>query len=131
MTRCRTVTVVVAVILSLAIGLGAGLSLGQRSMLTAADTELRNIQAMLVFNRILEGRQLQALMSRGCVSQAGDQISFHLDKDMELLSHHANLGLDAQARQYISDRDPAMLQSLKGFKSRYGKVWTEKACQPS
>jgi len=131
MRSIRLTVVAVVAILSIAVAFAVGLSLGQRSMLAASDKELRNVQAMLVFNRILDERRLQALMSRGCVSQAADEISFNLDKDMELLSHYIGEGLDAQTQKYISDRDSTLLKELQTFKSKYGDAWAEKACQSS
>jgi hypothetical protein len=113
---------------SVLIALGAGWTLGRHSVRVAVPQDLRSIQAMLAFNRIDEERRLARLIERGCISQAKEEIDFSNDKDLELLSHYAQEGITAHAEKYISDRDPRLLGELRSYKSKYGNVRAEKAC---
>ena len=124
------IATVVVVLVVIAIGFALGWAMGERRMAMSTADDLKNVQAMLVFNRILDERRLQGLVSSGCANQAADELDYTLDKDTELLSHYVSEGIDAQTQKYISDRDHNLLNAVRTFKSKYGDSWVEKACQP-
>ena len=99
-------------------------------MLTVMRDQLNSVQGMTAFNRIMDNQKLQTLLSRGCITQASYSLDVAQDEDMEILSRFVTHDqLDAQAVQYISDRDPKLLGKLKTFKSKYGNSWAEPECK--
>ena len=47
---------------------------------------------------------------------------------MVLLAHYVQEGITAHAQKYINDRDPQLLDKLRSYKTKYGDVRAEKAC---
>ena len=68
------------------------------------------------------------MLSKGCVSQTEETLAFSLDQDTALLAEFFRGELDPASIKYVSDRDPQLVKSLATFKSKYGNVWVEKAC---
>jgi hypothetical protein len=101
----RIVAMLLAVAAALAIGFVAGNSVGQRAMLRALSVQLDDVQTMLTFNRLLEERDLQALLSKHCLEQVATKVDIRIDQDMELLSEFFRGKLSPSTRKYVSDRD--------------------------
>jgi hypothetical protein len=106
-----------------------GDSVGQRAMLKGMNVQLDSTQASLAFNRLLDERHWNDLLAKGCVAQAKQALDVAIDKDTELLAGFFKDGLDVAAMKYISDRDPALVEQLKTFKSKYGQSWSEDECK--
>lgn len=110
------------VILWLGTFFGASLSRHQ------AEIAIDDVQASLAFNRVLEGRKLNSLLSRGCAAAAAKQVDILLDQDTKLLASLYNGKLSPSTIKYIEVRDSTFLPSLATFKSKYGEIWREPDC---
>ena len=123
-----TVAVIVytaSVIASLLIGA----NIGERKAMTHASIGVNDIQADLLFNRVLDERKMQSMLSKGCVSEATLELDINEDQDMKLLAKFFSGELTTQARRYISDRDPGLAKTLTTFESKYGDSWVEVSCK--
>ena len=124
----KTEYVVLGSVVAIVIAFAVGESLGQRSMISGMSVQLDGTQAMLAFNRIDDERQLQTLLSKGCVAQAQSQLDYYEGRDTKLLSEFFKGKLDPETIKYVSDRDPKLMASLNTFKSKYGTRWDEPDC---
>jgi len=125
----NTVWVYLLVVIALIVVFAVGNSVGQRTMLSALTTQLNGVQAMLTFNHLLEDREMQSLLARGCVQQAALRIDIANDKDMESLSGFFRRKLDPSARAYVLQRDPGLIDDMKTFTSKYGSSWSVPECK--
>jgi hypothetical protein len=128
MTR-RNIYLVLAAAIIAALSVAIGESLGQRSMLKQAGIQLDGVQAMLLFDRIVEERKLKSLLAHGCATEAMTAIDHNENSDLKLLAEFANGKLDQSAVTYISNRDANILNELKTFKSKFGNTWPEPECK--
>ena len=117
-----------AAVLYTAIIFWFGIALGMRSSLHQMATEIDNTQAMLAFNRLLDGRKLALLLSKGCVAAAAEKTNIGMDQDTKLLASLFKGKLSPWVTKYIDDRDPTLLSNLDKFKSKYGDSWAEPDC---
>jgi hypothetical protein len=117
----------IVIIATLAFAIGE--SLGQRSMLKQAGVQLDGVQAMLLFDRIVEERKIKSLLAHGCATEAMTAIDHDENSDMKLLAEFANEKLEQSTITYIANRDPNLLKELKTFKSKYGNTWPEPECK--
>jgi hypothetical protein len=124
----RRITILLVLGAALAIAFVAGDSVGQRELLRAFNVQLDDVQAMLTFNRLLEERDLQAMLSKHRLEQAGLTVDIRIDKDMELLQEFFGGKLSPSTREYVSKRDASLEKSLTTFQSKYGRRWTVPAC---
>lgn len=106
------------------LGIGVGVKYGSSQL----AIELNSTQAMLAFNRILDERKLNLLLSKGCVTEALTKTDIAIDQDTKLIASLFKEKLSPWVSKYVSDRDPNFLNSLDGFKSKYGDSWTETEC---
>lgn len=121
--------VVIGSVVAIVVAFAVGESLGQHSMIAGMSVQLDGTQAMLAFNRLDDERQLQTLLSKGCVTQAQSQLDYYEDRDTKLLSEFFKGKLDPETRKYVSDRDSKLAESLSSFRSKYGDRWDEPACK--
>ncbi len=105
-----------------------GIGIGMRSNLHQTAIELDNTQAMLAFNRLLEERKLELLLSKGCVTAAVEKTNIAIDQDTKLLASLFKGKLSPWITKYVDDRDPNLLKTLDTFKSKYGDSWREPEC---
>lgn len=112
-----------------AIAFAIGESMGQRSMLKGMSVQLDSVQTTLAFNRLLDERHWKDLLAKGCTAQVAKALDVAEDKDMELLAEFFNGKLDASAIKYVTDRDSALAEQLKSYKSKYGRSWSEEECK--
>lgn len=115
---------VVYTLIVLWLGIGFGTRLSRDQVAIAID----DIQASLAFNRLLEGRKLASLLSRGCAGAAATEIDIVMDQDTKLLASLYKGKLSSSTIEYIETRDPNLLKTLDKFKSKYGEVWKEPEC---
>ena len=127
-SKSRVLFWVVVFAVAIAASFAAGECTGQRSMLRRASVELDGTQAMLAFNRIHDELRLSSLLSRGCIAAAARALDISQDQNKVVLADFLNGTLSPSDRKYMSDRDPNMVRDLKAFKSKYGRTWTEPAC---
>ena len=106
-----------------------GMVIGTRLGSGKLENELNSTQAMLAFNRVLDERKLELLLSKGCVTQALAKTDIAIDQNTKLLATLFKGRLSPWVSKYISDRDPNFLSTLDGFRSKYGDSWTEKECR--
>lgn len=125
----KATVAVIVYIASVIASLLIGANIGQRKAMAHASVEVNGIQADLLFNRILDERKMQSILSRGCVTETQRELDINEDQDMELLAKFFSGELTSQARKYISDREPGLAKALGTFKSKYGDSWVEISCK--
>ena len=118
---------VVAVILFLLAAYGSFV-LGLKTGRHQAARVIYSTQAMLWFNHLLQFREIEMNLSRGCSAEALEATRIAIDQEMHLLSDFHKDGRDRSLDKYISDRDPRLLGQLETFKSKYGGTWTQPQC---
>ena len=123
----RTLISITAVILLLGVAIGSFV-LGQKSQRKWFAAELDAAQAALWFNHLLQFRDIESNLTKGCPTEALEKTRISIDQEMRLLSEFINEHDDTSLNKYISDRDPALIGKLKNFKSKYGYSWTEPQC---
>src|SRR5258708_39282514 len=112
------------------IGLGAvlytvavfwfGIVVSTRINLHQTAIEIDNTQAILAFNRLLEGRRLELLLSKGCLEAAKEKVDIRIDQDTRLLASLIKGELSPRVAKYIDDRDSHLLETLDKYTSKYG-----------
>ena len=102
---------------------GVGVILGQRLLMRKAGVQVRGVQAVLLFDRIVEERTLKSLLTRGCVTEAIGEISNRELADRKTLSQFAYEKLDRDTIAYINKRDPNILNELDSPTGSYTNTW--------
>ena len=101
---------VTALMIVLAVALfGVGVIVGQRLMFRAFSSQLRGVQATLLFDRIVQEREIKSLLARGCVTQATGEISNNELADRKTLAGFVHEKLDQDTIAYINKRDANIL----------------------
>jgi hypothetical protein len=119
----RNWTITVAT-LSLAIVLFVGgVILGQRLMFRAFAVQVRGVQAMLLFNRIVQEREIKTLLERGCANVAIGEISNNELADRKTLSDLVHEKLDRDTTAYINKRDSNILNELDSPAGSFVNTW--------
>ncbi len=83
---------------------------------------------MLWFNHLLQFREIEADLSKGCSPEALEKSRIAIDGELELLSKFHKEYPNSPLNKYISDRDPKLLSQLEDYKSKYGNSWTVPQC---
>lgn len=126
----KILLIVIGYVVAAGILLVIGLYVGERWTIVALSHELDGTQAMLTFNRLIDERRVQSLLSEGCTHAAQKQIDIDEDKGTELLAEIFNdRKLPTWTRKYVSDRDPNLVSTLATFKSKYGSTWEQPDCK--
>jgi hypothetical protein len=123
----RNLTITVLTVLLATVLLGGGVILGQRLMFGRFGVQLRGIQATLLFDRIVQEREIKALLARGCISEAIGKISNNELEDRETLSHFVHEKLDRDTIAYINKRDSNILSELDSPTGTFTNTWPD--CQ--
>jgi hypothetical protein len=113
-----TLTILLAVVL-----FGGGVILGQRLMFGRFGVQLRGVQAELLFDRIVQEREIRALLARGCATEAIGEISNHELADRKTLSDFVHEKLDGDTIAYISKRDLNILNELDSPEGSFTNTW--------
>jgi hypothetical protein len=111
MTKRNWTTVALAGLLAIVL-LGVGVFLGRQQIFRAFSIQLRAVQATLLFDRIVQEREMKSLLMRGCVAEALGAISNNELADRKTLSGFLHEKLDRDTIAYISKRDPNILNEL-------------------
>ena len=106
-----------------------GIGIGTRMNVNRTAVEVDNTQAMLTFNRLIEGRRLELLLSKGCLDAAREKVEIRMDQDTKLLASLFKGTLSPWVAKYVDDRDPKLLGTLDKFRSKYGDSWAEPDCE--
>lgn len=112
------VTLLVAIVLFV-----GGVILGQRLVFRAFAVQLRGVQAKLLFDRIVQERQVKALLARDCVNVAIGEISNSELTDRKTLAAFVNEKLDRDTLAYITKRDPHILNELDSPAGSFTNTW--------
>ena len=115
---------------SIAVAYALGWRMGERKAFAQSQILMNGAQADLLFNRIVDEREMVSMLSKGCIPQTRRHLSIDVDQDTALLAEFYRGPLDPQSVSYIVEHDPGLLKSLATFKSKYGKSWMEAACAP-
>jgi hypothetical protein len=102
---------------------GVGVKLGQGRSLSAFSVQLHDIQAALLFDRIVQERGIKSLLTRGCVTQAIGEISNNELADRKRLADFVHEELDRDTLAYINKRDSNILNELDSFTGSFTNTW--------
>lgn len=106
-----------------------GFAMGTRYNLRQFATGLDDTQVMLAFNRLLDERNVESLLARGCTTAALEKTRISIDQDLKVLATFSNENrLSPGITKYIDARDPTLLNTLGNFQSKYGNSWIEPEC---
>jgi hypothetical protein len=119
----RNWTITVLTMLLAIVLFGGGVILGQRLMFRAFAVQLRGVQATLLFDRIVQEREVKALLARGCVTQAVGEISNNELADRKTLSDFVREKLDRDTIAYINKRDSKILSELDSPTGSFTNTW--------
>jgi hypothetical protein len=93
------------------------------------DKALYSTQAMLWFNHLLQFREIEDNLTKGCSQAALEATQIAIDQEMRLLSEFHRESGDSSIDKYISDRDPKLLSHLETFKPKYVGTWAQPKCE--
>jgi hypothetical protein len=124
----KKVVLVVAWLVSLIVAAGAASSFALKHQLSGFNADLQETQAQLWFNHLLQFREIESDLSKGCSSEALERTRIAIDYELHLLSEFHKDYPSSSLNKYISDRDPKLLGQLESFKSKYGNSWTVPQC---
>jgi len=119
----RNLTITVATVLLASVLFGVGVILGQRLMFRAFAIQLRGVQATMLFDRIVQEREIKTLLARGCVNVAIGEISNNELADRKTLSAFVNEKLDRDTIAYINKRDSNILSELDSPTGSFTNSW--------
>jgi hypothetical protein len=119
----RNWTITVATLLLAIVLFGGGVILGQRLKFRAFAVQLRGVQATLLFDRIVQEREIKTLLARGCVNVAIGEISNDELADRKTLSAFVHEKLDRDTIAYINKRDSNILSELDSPTSSFTNTW--------
>jgi hypothetical protein len=98
-----------------------GYVLGAKIEQTKSARALNEAQATLWFNHLLQFREIETDLAKGCSGAALEAAQIAIDQEMGLLAgFHRDHEGPSLANKYISDRDPQLLSQLESFKRKYG-----------
>jgi hypothetical protein len=122
MTKRNWTMTTLAVVLAIVL-FGIGVILGQRRSFGAFSLQLRGIQATLLFDRIVQERELKSLLARGCLTEAIGEISNNELADRKTLSEFVREKLDRDTIAYINRRDSNILNELDSPAGQFANTW--------
>lgn len=115
-------------LISLVLVAGLAANFALKGQWKAFGFELDKTQAELSFNHMVRYRELESDLSKGCYSIALEKAKISKDRELVLLASFLKDHPNTSLSQYISDRDPALIEQLRTFKSAYGNTWKEQQC---
>ncbi len=124
----KKLALIVVWLVSLVLVAGVASSSAMKNQLSGFNAELQETQAMLWFNHLLQFREIEADLSKGCSPEALEKSRIAIDGELELLSKFHKEYPNSPLNKYISDRDPKLLSQLEDYKSKYGNSWTVPQC---
>ncbi len=113
---------------SLVLVAGLAANLAMKNQWAAFEVELNKNQAMLAFNHMGRYGELESDLAKGCYSEALEKAKISKDQELSLLASFLKDHPSTWLSKYVSDRDPALIEQLKTFKSSYGSSWKEPQC---
>jgi hypothetical protein len=122
MTKRNWTMTALAVVLAIVL-FGIGVILGQRRSIGAFSLQLHGIQATLLFDRIVQERELKSLLARGCLTEAIGEISNNELADRKTLSEFVREKLDRDTIAYINRRDSNILNELDSPAGQFANTW--------
>ena len=125
----KKLALVALYVLSVVASFALGAHLALRNSWSAFNDHLQEAQAMLWFNHLLQFREIESDLTKGCKDEALEKARIAVDGEMKLLSSFHQESPRSPLNKYISDRDPKLLDELGSFKSRYGNSWTVPQCR--
>lgn len=125
----KKVALAILVLVSLLAAFAAGGHLARRHMTAGLEEALYETQAMLWFNHLGDYRKIESDLLKGCQAEALEKTRIAIDMEMRLLSEFHAKYPRSRLNEYISDRDPKLLEQLETFKSKYGNSWTVPKCE--
>jgi|SRR5271169_1966877 len=125
----KKLSLVALYVVSIILSAGIASHYAIKGQWSAVGQELDNTQAMLWFNHLLEFRDIDAYLSKGCSDAALEKTRQSIDEEMHLLSEFHKKHGNSSLNKYISDRDPKLLAQLETFKSKYGDYLTVPECR--
>jgi hypothetical protein len=102
---------------------GVGVIVGQRLMSRALSTQLRGVQATLLFDRIVQEREIKSLLARGCIPEAIGEVSNNELADRKTLADFVRRKPDRDTLAYINTRDANILNELESPPGSFANTW--------
>jgi hypothetical protein len=99
-----------------------------KGQLLALGFELDKMQSMLAFNHMQTYRELETDLANGCYEEALLKAKISKERELSLIKSFNDRQPDPSFSKYISDREPALLDQLKSFKSTYEERWPWPKC---
>ena len=115
-------------LMSLVLAAGLAANFAMKGQWKAFGFELDKTQAELSFNHMDRYRELESDLSKGCYSIALEKARISKDQELKLLASFLKDHPNTSVSKYDSDRDPALIEQLKTFKSAYGNTWAWPRC---
>ena len=125
----KKIVLIVAWLVSLVLAAGVASSFALKHQMSGINAELQKTQAMLWFNHLLQFREIESDLSKGCLPEGLEKTRIAIDYELHLLSEFHKEYPDSSLNKYISDRDPKLLGQLESYKSKYGNSWTVPQCK--
>jgi hypothetical protein len=128
MTQRNIVTIACVAVAIAALSFVVGESHGQRSIVRSLRIQIDDAQAMLLVDRIVEERRIKSLLARGCANKAIGEITNNENADLRTLSKFVDGSLDKPTIEYITNRNPRLLEELKALDGKYVNTWSAVDC---
>ena len=125
----KKLALVALYVLSVIASFALGAHLAMRNTWAAFNDPLQEAQAMLWFNHLLQFREIESDLTKGCKDEALEKTRIAVDGEMTSLSSFHQEYPHSPLNKYILDRDPKLLDELANFKSKYGNSWTVPQCK--
>jgi hypothetical protein len=103
-------------------------NLAKKNQWAAFEVELNKAQAMLAFNHMERYGELESDLTKGCYSEALEKAKISKDLELSLLASFLKDHPSTWLSKYVSERNPALIEQLKTFKSISGSSWKESHC---
>jgi hypothetical protein len=124
----KKLALVVFWLVSLVLVAGVASRSAMKDQLAGFNVGLQETQAMLWFNHLIQFREIESDLSKGCSPEALEKSRIAIDGELRLLSEFHKEYPNSSLNKYISDRDPKLLSQLESYKSKYGNSWTVPQC---
>ena len=90
--------------------------------------EFERAQASLSFGQLTTLRKIKSDFSNKCEQQVLERLTHAIDEEKMLIAEYIQSTDDEKLQEYISLRDPELLESLVSYRIDWDKKWTIAGC---
>lgn len=105
-----------------------GFWLGAKTEHEGVAEQYDAMQGMLMFNHLVQFRELESDLSGNCADVALQRVRRAIDNELYDLASIEQRHPNSWLKKYISDRDPKVLDELKGIKNKFEDSWVKPKC---